>query len=115
MLICAHKLRTSCGGLSEDGTRYVKGAPQLSVPPGAFGGTGPGMRGMRGKRGKRGARGIVAQVEGVIGFLHSIYQFSPSGTPRGTLFGIVETTSWGHAAQIQPQNEQAGLRGPKMQ
>lgn len=68
MLICAHKLRTSCGGLSEDGTGYVKGAPQLSVPPGAFGGTGPGMRGMRGKRGKRGAHGIVAQVEGVIGF-----------------------------------------------
>lgn len=90
MLICAHKLRTSCGGLSEDGTRYVKGAPQLSVPPGAFGGTGPGMRGMRGKRGKRGKRGargargahgIVAQVEGVIGFFAQYLPVFYIGSP----------------------------------
>ena len=84
MLICAHKLRTSCGGLSENGTRYVKGAPQLSVPPGAFGGTGPGMRGMRGKRGARGARGargIVAQVEGVIGFFAQYLPVFYIGSP----------------------------------
>ena len=58
-------------GLSEDGTGYVKGAPQLSVPPGAFGGTGAGMRectGSAGRRAQGAGRRIVAQVEGVIGF-----------------------------------------------
>ena len=65
-------------GLSEDGTGYVKGAPQLSVPPGAFGGTGAGMRECTGSAGRRAqgarrraqgaGRRIVAQVDGVIGF-----------------------------------------------
>ena len=83
MLICAHNLRTSCGGWYEG----AEGAPQLSVPPGAFGGTGPGMRGMRGKRGKRGAhgargaRGIVAQVEGVIGFFAQYLPVFYIGSP----------------------------------
>ena len=51
----------------EDGTGYVKGAPQLSVPPGAFGGTGRACEECTGRAGRAG-RGIVAKVEGVIGF-----------------------------------------------